>query len=115
MKQIFVKTPSGNTITLEVEPSDSIEHVKAKIQHIEHSDPHQRLHLVFAGKQLEHGRSLSHYNIHTHSTLHLVLRRREGIRTTALVLCDQIHREDEDDDRADCVIWQWDSPCAGLQ
>lgn len=75
--QIYLKTLAGRTIVMSVEPDETVDSLKKKIEQREDVPPNQQR-IIFSGKQLEDGRTLDEYSIINRSTLHLVLRLRGG-------------------------------------
>ena len=76
--QLFIKTFTGETISMYVTPSDTIEYLKNRIQHELDQIEMNAITLLFAGKQLYDMRLISDYNIQGESTLHMALRLRGG-------------------------------------
>ncbi len=76
--QIFVRTLGGRTITLDVEPTDTVEHLRETLQS-KRGVPPDFVRLVFGGKELQDEHTLDDYGIHSECTLHFLLRLRGGI------------------------------------
>jgi ubiquitin-large subunit ribosomal protein L40e len=85
--KVYVKTLTGKTIPLYVILTDTVESVKIQIQEIDGAPPDQQR-LIFAGRELEDGRSMSYYNIQNESVLHRVLRLRGGMFHFTSARCD---------------------------
>ena len=74
--QIFVKSLTGKTWTLDVKPTDTIESLM-QMNYVKQQIPTNQQRLIFRGRQLEESRTIADYNIEKESTIHLVLRIRD--------------------------------------